>query len=71
MSSESIGTTNGKSQLTGRQLIMIRLGKLVAHSKVSDIHRACDFLEWAIDVRRGCRQQRTRSRAAQNRRRFD
>lgn len=59
-------TTSGT--LTGRQLILIRLGKVLARSKVSDIERACLFLEWAVEVRSGCREQRNAAKAAQRRR---
>lgn len=34
-------------------------------SKIADIHRAVLFLERAREVRSGCREQRTSSRAAQ------
>ena len=34
-------------------------------SKISDIHRAVLFLQRAREVRAGCRQQRTSSRAEQ------
>jgi hypothetical protein len=71
MSFESTGTATGVKSLTGRQITLIRLGKLVARSKVADIHRACDFLEWAIDVRKGCKAQRSQARSAQMKRRLD
>lgn len=60
-------TTSGTT-LTGRQLVMVRLGKVLARSKVSDIERACLFLEWAVEVRSGCREQRNAAKAAQRRR---
>lgn len=47
---------------------MVRLGKVLARSKVSDIERACLFLEWAVEVRSGCREQRNAAKAAQRRR---
>lgn len=59
-------TTSGT--LTGRQLVMMRLGKVLVRSKVSDIERACMFLEWAVQVRSGCREQRNAAKAAQRRR---
>jgi hypothetical protein len=61
-------TNNGT--LTGRQLVMVRLGKVLARSKVSDIERACLFLEWAVEVRSGCREQRNAAKAAQRQRRL-
>jgi len=57
--------------LTGRQLIMLRLGKVLARSTTADIHRACDFLEWAVEVRRGCNKQRAGARRAQYQRRLE
>jgi hypothetical protein len=47
---------------------MLRLGKAVARSTTADLQRACDFLEWAVEVRRGCAKQRGAARAAQYRR---
>lgn len=47
---------------------MVRLGKVLARSKVSDIERACLFLEWAVEVRSGCREQRNAAKASQRRR---
>jgi hypothetical protein len=49
---------------------MVRLGKVLARSKVSDIERACLFLEWAVEVRSGCREQRNAAKAAQRQRRL-
>jgi hypothetical protein len=51
--------------MTGRQQIMVRLGKAVARSTTGDLQRACDFLEWAVMIRKGCSRQRM---AARNRR---
>ena len=44
---------------------MRRLISEAGLSKLSDIHRAVLFLERAREVRAGCRQQRTSSRAEQ------
>ena len=57
--------------MTGRQLIMLRLGKALARSTTADIHRACDFLEWAAEIRRDCSKQRAGARRAQYQRRLE
>ena len=44
---------------------MRRLISEAGLSKLSDVHRAVLFLERAREVRAGCRQQRTSSRAEQ------
>jgi hypothetical protein len=44
---------------------MVRLGKAVARASTGDLQRACDFLEWAVKIRKGCSRQRM---AARNRR---
>lgn len=54
--------------MTGRQIVMQRLGRAVARSTTADLQRAAQFLEWAAQVRRGCSQQRAASRQAQYRR---
>jgi hypothetical protein len=73
MSYESAGTGSGANQqpLTGRQLVMIRLGKAVARSTAADLQRACEFLEWAVEIRKGCSKQRAGARKAQYRRRLE
>jgi hypothetical protein len=50
---------------------MVRLGKALARSTTADIHRVCEFLEWAIEVRKGCSKQRAGARRAQYRRRLE
>ena len=44
---------------------MKRLIEAAGTSKISDLHRAVLFLQRAREVRAGCRQQRTSSRAEQ------
>jgi hypothetical protein len=51
--------------LTGRQIAMQRLLEVCKYSKVAAIDRARLFLERASEVRGGCREQRTESRALQ------
>jgi len=50
---------------TGREIIMERLNAAIRRAKTADLHRAAAFLEWAYDIRKGCRKQRTSSRQAQ------
>lgn len=48
--------------LTGRQIVMVRLGKAVGRATAGELARAVDFLEFAYEVRKGCQQQRRRAR---------
>lgn len=50
---------------TGREITLERLYAAIRQAKTADLHRAADFLEWAFQVRKGCRQQRTGARNAQ------
>lgn len=54
--------------MTGRQIVMQRLGKAVARATTADLQRAAQFLEWAYQVRKGCAQQRAGARRAQYKR---
>lgn len=51
--------------LTGRQIVMERLGEAIRRATTADLQRAAMFLEWAWDVRRGCSKQRRQARGAQ------
>ncbi len=50
---------------TGREITLERLYAAIRRAKTADLHRAADFLEWAFQVRKGCRVQRTGARRAQ------
>lgn len=50
---------------TGREIILERLYAAIRRAKTADLHRAADFLEWAFQVRKGCRAQRSGARKAQ------
>lgn len=50
---------------TGREIILERLYAAIRRAKTADLHRAADFLEWAYQVRLGCRGQRTQARRNQ------
>jgi len=47
---------------TGRQIIMQYLNYEIARATTADLQRAANFLERAREVRRGCSQQRAKSR---------
>jgi hypothetical protein len=42
-----------------------RLLKILPRSTTADIERASKFLEWAIEIRAGCRNQRNAARKRQ------
>lgn len=50
---------------TGREIELERLYAAIRRAKTADLHRAAAFLEWAYEVRRGCRVQRNAARKAQ------
>lgn len=56
---------NERAALTGRQVAMVRLTRAIAKSSAADLMRAADFLDWAYEVRRGCREQRRQARQRQ------
>jgi hypothetical protein len=51
---------------SGRQIILERLNRAIQLAMTADLERAALFLERAREVRRGCRTQRSNSRAAQS-----
>lgn len=55
-----------KTALTGRQIVMIRLGKAVARATAGEILRAAAFLEFAYDCRKGCQAKRRKARERYN-----
>lgn len=54
-----------KAALTGRQIVMVRLGKAIARATAGEILRAAEFLEFAYDCRKGCQAQRKKARERQ------
>jgi hypothetical protein len=52
--------------LTGREKVLRWLQAEIRRAKTSDLHRAAAFLEWAYQIRKGSRQQRTGARVAQS-----
>ena len=52
-------------QRSGRAIAMDRLLTAAKLSSAGDIQRAAMFLERAREIRRGCRQDRSESRASQ------
>jgi hypothetical protein len=50
---------------TGRQIILTYLNYEIARATTADLQRAANFLERAREVRRGCDQQRAKSRKNQ------
>jgi hypothetical protein len=48
--------------LTGRQIVVAWLHDEVRMATAADIQRAAEFLAFARDVRKGCKQQRTARR---------
>jgi hypothetical protein len=53
--------------MTGRQMVMVRLGRAIGRATAGELLRAAAFLEVAYEVRRGCQQQRRQARARQRR----
>jgi hypothetical protein len=51
---------------SGRQIILDRLNRAIQLAMTADLQRAALFLERAREVRRGSRNQRSNSRAAQS-----
>jgi hypothetical protein len=49
--------------LTGRQIVVAWLHDEMRHATVADLQRAAEFLAFAREVRKGCKQQRERTRA--------
>ena len=56
---------DSKAALTGRQIVMVRLGKAIARATAGEILRAAEFLEFAYDCRKGCQAQRKKARERQ------
>jgi hypothetical protein len=50
---------------TGREIVLERLYAAVRQAKTADLHRAAAFLEWAFEIRKGCKKQRTGARKEQ------
>lgn len=50
---------------TGRQIILTYLQYEIARASTADLQRAAEFLERAREIRRGCRNQRTKARKQQ------
>ena len=51
---------------TGREIILERLYAAMRRATTADLQRAAMFLEWAYDVRKGCKRQRMAARQAQS-----
>jgi hypothetical protein len=61
-----VSEPESKPALTGRQIVMVRLGKAVSRATAGEILRAAAFLEFAYDCRKGCQDKRRQSRARRN-----
>lgn len=48
-----------------RNQVVARLVRAMSKATTGDLQRAAEFLEFAWDVRKGCREQRGKSRRAQ------
>lgn len=63
-----MGHELGTSQVDGelmRKQVVGNLLKALPRATTADIQRATRFLEWAFDVRAGCRKQRSAARRRQ------
>lgn len=55
----------GQVAQTGREIVLRWLYAEIRKAKTSDLQRAAAFLQWAYDIRKGSRKQRTGARVAQ------
>jgi hypothetical protein len=60
-----VSEADSKAALTGRQIVLVRLGKAISRATAGEILRAAAFLEFAYDCRKGCQAQRKKSRERQ------
>lgn len=60
-----VSESDGKAALTGRQIVMVRLGKAIGRATAGELLRAAEFLEFAYDVRKGCQAKRRKARQRQ------